>query len=49
MKLSAKKKTKLPKPGVEVEITDQGANTMITYLFMRKAAIAINQDIKSVF
>lgn len=40
-------RTKLPKAGVEVEITDLETKLTTTYESIRKAAFAINSDIKS--
>lgn len=40
-------RTKLPKAGVEVEVTDIETNLTISYESIRKAAKAINSDIKS--
>lgn len=44
---TALKRTKLHKPGVEVEITDLETKLTTTYESIRKAAKAINSDIKS--
>lgn len=47
MKDAALNRSKLSKPGVEVEITDLQTNIITTYESIRKAAKAINSDIKS--
>ena len=45
--VAAKNRKKLPVPGIEVEITDLESNITTTYESIRKAASAINSDIKS--
>lgn len=47
MKEAALNRTKLTKPGIEVEITDIETKLTTTYESIRKAAFAINSDIKS--
>lgn len=47
MKDAALNRSKLSKPGVEVEITDLKTNIITTNESIRKAAKAINSDIKS--
>lgn len=47
IKTAALKRTKLNKPGIEVEITDLDTKVTTTYESIRKAANAINSDIKS--
>jgi hypothetical protein len=47
IRTAALKRTKLHKPGVEVEITDLETKLTTTYESIRKAAKAINSDIKS--
>jgi hypothetical protein len=47
MRYTALNRTKLSKAGVEVEITDLETNITTTYESIRKAAKAINSDIKS--
>jgi len=47
MKNAALNRSKLHKAGVEVEITDLETKLTVTYESIRKAAKAINSDIKS--
>ena len=47
LRVAAKNRKKLPVPGIEVEITDLESNITTTYESIRKAASAINSDIKS--
>ena len=47
IKAAANNRTKLHKPGIEVEITDLETKLTTTYESIRKAANAINSDIKS--
>ena len=47
IRAAALNRTKLNKPGVEVEITDIETKLTTTYESIRKAAKAINSDIKS--
>jgi group I intron endonuclease len=47
IRTAALKRTKLNKPGIEVEITDLETKLTTTYESIRKAANAINSDIKS--
>ena len=47
MRAAALKRTKLSKPGIEVEILDLETKLTTTYESIRKAAKAINSDIKS--
>jgi group I intron endonuclease len=47
MKNTALNRTKLSKPGIQVEITDLETKLTDTYESIRKAANAINSDIKS--
>ena len=47
IRAAALKRTKLRKAGIEVEITDLEIKLTTTYESIRKAAIAINSDIKS--
>lgn len=47
LRVAAKNRKKLPVPGIEVEITDLETNITTTYESIRKAASAINSDIKS--
>lgn len=48
LKSAAANRIKPPVPGIEVEITDLETNLTITYESIRKAANAINSDIKSI-
>lgn len=47
MRNAALNRTKLANPGIEVEITDLETKLTTTYESIRKAAKAINSDIKS--
>lgn len=48
MKAEAANRIKTPVPGIEVEITDLETKLTTTYESIRKAAIAIGSDIKSI-
>ena len=47
LRFAATNRTKPAVPGIEVEITDLETNITTTYASIRKAADAINSDIKS--
>lgn len=47
MRLAAKNRLTPSVPGIKVEVTDSETNITITYDSIRKAADAINSDIKT--
>lgn len=48
LKEIASSRTYLPVPGLEVEVTDIETKTTIVYESIRKAALALNSDIKTI-
>jgi hypothetical protein len=48
MKKAALNRDKLPKPGIEVEITDLETKLTNSYSSIRQAALALNSDIKTI-
>jgi hypothetical protein len=48
LRIAAQNRVKSPIPGIEIEITDLETKLTTTYESIRKAAKAINSDIKSI-